>query len=246
MSRILVVDDMPMHVDYLKEELENLSYEVATASSGEACLQQVAAAAPDLILLDFAMPGMDGLEVLKILRGEETHANLPVILLTARKDIDDRVEALDAGADDYITKPFHIGEVVARIRAQLRIVDLQKTMIDREKRLAHVQGVGQTLVTLSHHINNATQSISGMAQLARDDREDLELHQQLADVCLRQTERIGIVLDGLREMVEDMNLKTIDYAGTPDAMLEIAQLEKKLESLLNTKEADDASSSASS
>jgi DNA-binding response OmpR family regulator len=245
MTHILVADDMSMHVDYLKEELENLSYEVSTASDGAGCLKQISTRVPDLVLLDYAMPGMDGLEVLKVLRSEEAYANLPVILLTARKDIGDRVEGLDAGADDYITKPFHIGEVVARIKALLRIRDLQQSMIDREKRLAHVQGVGQTLVTLSHHINNATQSISGMAQLAREDKEDLELHQQMAEVCLRQTERIRLVLTSLHEMVEQMNLKTIDYAGTPDAMLDIGELEEKLALLENKKEADDASSSAS-
>jgi DNA-binding response OmpR family regulator len=228
MAHVLVVDDMPMHLDYLAEELQNLKFEVSTAPDGETCLKSISERVPDLILLDYAMPGMDGLSVLKILRSDDTYAGLPVILLTARKDIEDRVEGLDAGADDYITKPFHIGEVVARVRALLRIKHLQQRVVDREKRLSHVQGVGQTLVTLSHHINNATQSISGMAQLAREAKDDVDLHHQVVEVCLRQTERIRIVLDGLREMVEDMNLKTIDYAGSPDAMLEITDLEQKL------------------
>ena len=216
MSHILVVDDMPMHVDYLKEELENLDYEVSTASDGEECLRQIARKIPDLVLLNYAMPELDGLGVLKILRSEETYANLPVILLTARKDVEDRVEGLDVGADDYITKPFHIGEVVARIRALLRIQELQHRMIDHERRLAQIQGVGQTLVTLSHHINNATQSISGMAQLARDAKEeDIDLYRQMVDVCIKQTERIGVVLGSLHEMVEDMNLKTVRLCGDP-------------------------------
>lgn len=231
MSHILVVDDIPMQVDYLREELEILDYEVSTASDGEECLRQIARKIPDLVLLDYAMPGLDGLGVLKVLRSEEAHANLPVILLTARKDIEDRVAGLDAGADDYITKPFHIGEVVARIRALLRIQELQRRMIDREKRLAHIQGVGQTLVTLSHHINNATQSISGMAQLAREANEDIDLYRQMVDVCIKQTERIRAVLGSLHEMVEDMNLKTVDYAGTPNAMLEIGKLEERLQAI---------------
>ena len=245
MSHILVVDDMPMHVDYLKEELENLDYEVSTASDGEECLRQIARKIPDLVLLNYAMPELDGLGVLKILRSEETYANLPVILLTARKDVEDRVEGLDAGADDYITKPFHIGEVVARIRALLRIQELQHRMIDHERRLAQIQGVGQTLVTLSHHINNATQSISGMAQLARDAKEeDIDLYRQMVDVCIKQTERIGVVLGSLHEMVEDMNLKTVDYAGTPDAMLEIAKLEERIQAIdtQHEKRDDDSSS----
>ena len=120
MSHILVVDDLPMHVDYLREELEALGFEVSTASAGEACLERVNQKTPDLILLDYAMPGMDGLSVLKILRAEEAYAALPVILLTARKDVEDRVEGLDAGADDYITKPFSVNELVARVKAVLR------------------------------------------------------------------------------------------------------------------------------
>ena len=244
MSHILVVDDMSMHVDYLQEELENLSYEITTASDGNECLKQIATRTPDLVLLDSSMPGLDGLGVLKVLRSDADYADLPVILLTARNDVQDRVTGLDAGADDYITKPFHIGEVVARIKALLRIRDLQQSMLDREKRLAHVQGVGQTLVTLSHHINNATQSISGMAQLAREARQDLELHQQVVDVCLRQTERIRIVLASLHEMVEEMNLKTIDYAGSPDAMLEIKELEERLKALVNENGTGDNSSPA--
>lgn len=236
MSRILVVDDLPMHLDYLREELESLGYEVTTAPDGETCLKRVSEAKPDLLLLDNAMPGMDGMEVLKVLRAEEAYADLPVILLTARKDVEDRVQGLDAGADDYITKPFHIGEVVARIRALLRIQDLQKSVVDRERRLAQIQGISQTLVTLSHHINNATQSISGMAQLARGAPEDLEIHRQLAEVCGRQTERIKGVLDSLREMVEEMNIRTVDYAGSPDAMLEIEKLEAKIEGLVDNEE----------
>jgi DNA-binding response OmpR family regulator len=231
MAHILIVDDLPMHLEYLTEELQNLGFEVSTAADGEACLQEISKKKPDLLLLDYAMPGMDGLAVLKILRAEEAYAGMPVILLTARKDVEDRVEGLDAGADDYITKPFHIGEVVARIRSHLRIQELQQTVVEREKRISHVQGVGQTLVTLSHHINNATQSISGLAQLAQNEVNDAELHRQLVSVCLRQTDRIRVVLDGLHQMVERMDLKTVDYAGAPDAMLEIAELEEKLKKI---------------
>ena len=184
--------------------------------------------------------------VLKVLRAEEDYQNLPVILLTAWKEIDDRVEGLDAGADDYITKPFHINEVVARIRALLRIQDLQQEMVDGEKRLAHGQGVGQPLVTLLHHINNATQSISGMVQLAHDAAGDRELHKQVVDVSLRQTERIRVVLQSLHEMVEDLNLKTMEDAGTPDAMQEIARLEEHLAEIdPKTEKPDDLGASGS-
>ena len=105
MAKILVVDDLPLNVEYLEEELQALGYEVVTAEDGEGALRQVTRANPDLVLLDLSMPKMDGIEVLRALRADANYQGLPVILLTARKEYEDRVKGLDAGADDYITKP---------------------------------------------------------------------------------------------------------------------------------------------
>ena len=181
MARILAVDDMPLHLDYLQEELTHLGHEVVTAGDGQEALRAISEQGPDIVLLDLSMPGMDGLQVLQVLRKEEAYASLPVIMLTARKEYEDRIAGLDAGADDYITKPFHIGEVASRIKALLRIRDLQEGVLEREKTLAQLRGVGQTLVTLAHHLNNATQSISGTAQLAGEDPENVELSAQLRE-----------------------------------------------------------------
>jgi DNA-binding response OmpR family regulator len=234
MSRILVVDDLPLNVEYLEEELTALGYDVVTAADGEAALEQVAEQKPDLVLLDLSLPGKDGLAVLATLRSEPDHRGLPVILLTARKELEDRVKGLDAGADDYITKPFHMGEVAARIKAQLRIQSLQREVVERQKRLARLQGIGQTLVTLAHHINNATQAISGMAQLCQDGPEDLEQHHHLVDISLRQSAKISAVLQSLQQMVERMDARTTDYAGDPDRMLDIeTELTNRLEELEN-------------
>ncbi len=232
MSKILVVDDLPLNVEFLEEELTALGYEVATATDGEAALEQVDEQRPDLVLLDLSLPGRDGLAVLETLRSDPSYRGLPVILLTARKELEDRVKGLDAGADDYITKPFHMGEVAARIKAQLRIQSLQREVLEREKRLARLQGIGQTLVTLAHHINNATQAISGMAQLCRDGPDDLGQHHQLVDISLRQSVKISAVLQSLQQMVEQMDARTTDYAGDPDRMLDIeTELSRRLEEL---------------
>ena len=234
MSKILVVDDLPPNVEYLEEELTALGYDVVTAIDGETALEQVAEQIPDLVLLDLSLPGRDGLSVLEALRSDPVHRGLPVILLTARKEVEDRVKGLDAGADDYITKPFHIGEVAARIKAHLRIQTLQREVLEREKRLSRLQGIGQTLVTLAHHINNATQAISGMAQLCRDGPTDLEQHHQLVNISLRQSAKISAVLQSLQLMVEQMDARTTDYAGDPDRMLDIEkELSRRLEELDN-------------
>ena len=232
MARILAVDDMPLHLDYLQEELTHLGHEVVTAGEGQEALRAISEVEPDIVLLDLSMPGMDGLQVLQVLRKEEAYASLPVIMLTARKEYEDRIAGLDAGADDYITKPFHIGEVASRIKALLRIRDLQEGVLEREKTLAQLRGVGQTLVTLAHHLNNATQSISGTAQLAGEDPENVELSAQLRTVAIRQSEKISTVLQTLSRMVDSMEIHTSDYAGEPDRMLDIeAELKRRIDEI---------------
>ena len=227
-----MVDDLPYNVEYLEAELKALGYEVVSATDGEAALRQVALTRPDLVLLDLSMPKLDGLAVLKALRANPDYRGLPVILLTAKSEFEDRVQGLDAGAADYVTKPFHIGEVAARINAQLRIQALQREVLEREKRLARLEGIGQTLVTLAHHINNATQAISGMAQLCQAVPDDLGQYRQMVDIAIRHSARISAVLHSLQRMVDRMEIRTTDYAGDPDRMLDIeADLERRLETL---------------
>ncbi|MDQ6928248.1 MAG: response regulator transcription factor [Actinomycetota bacterium] len=116
--RILVVDDEPAVRSSLQRTLVQAGYEVALASDGREALAAIGDAEPDAVVLDVMMPGLDGIEVTRRLRrmGDQT----PVLLLTARQDVSDRVAGLNAGADDYLTKPFALEELLARVRALLR------------------------------------------------------------------------------------------------------------------------------
>jgi two-component system response regulator MprA len=116
--RILVVDDEPAVLRAVRRGLVLAGYEVELAEGGEEALAALAAAAPDAVVLDVLMPGVDGLEVCRRLRaaGDRT----PVLMLTARDAVADRVTGLDAGADDYLVKPFALEELLARLRALLR------------------------------------------------------------------------------------------------------------------------------
>lgn len=116
--RILVVDDEPAVRDAVQRALKLESYQVETASDGAEALKALAIASPDLMILDLLMPRVDGLEVCRRLRaaGDST----PVLMLTARDSVANRVEGLDAGADDYLVKPFALDELLARVRALLR------------------------------------------------------------------------------------------------------------------------------
>jgi len=114
---ILVADDEPTLVATLKYNLERESYAVITAADGESALEAARASRPDLILLDLMMPGLNGLEVCRIIRRE---MHIPILILTARGGETDKVAGLEIGADDYVTKPFSMRELVARVRALLR------------------------------------------------------------------------------------------------------------------------------
>ncbi len=115
--RILVVDDEERMVRFIRLNLEHDGFRVLTAYNGMQAVNKVRSDLPDLILLDVMMPDMDGFEVLRIVR--ET-SNVPVIMLTAKGDEDDRVRGLELGADDYVTKPFSPRELVSRVKAVLR------------------------------------------------------------------------------------------------------------------------------
>ena len=117
MTRILVVDDEPQIRRALSVNLKARSFEVDTAASGEEALQKAAANHPDIVLLDLGLPGIDGIEVVRGLRG---WATMPIVVLSVRDGERDKVAALDAGADDYVTKPFGMDELLARMRAALR------------------------------------------------------------------------------------------------------------------------------
>jgi len=117
MTRVLVVDDEPQIRRALLVNLRARGYEVDAAASGEEALQRAAAHLPDLVVLDLGLPGIDGVEVIRGLRGWTT---VPIVVLSVRDQERDKVAALDAGADDYVTKPFGIGELLARLRAALR------------------------------------------------------------------------------------------------------------------------------
>ena len=114
---ILVVEDEPSLQETLVYNLEKQGYTVEAAGDGHAALESARRLTPDLIILDIMLPGMDGFEVCKVLRKEMT---VPILMLTARDDEIDRVVGLEVGADDYLTKPFSMRELMARVKAQLR------------------------------------------------------------------------------------------------------------------------------
>jgi two-component system alkaline phosphatase synthesis response regulator PhoP len=119
-ERILVVDDDKEVVRLMRAYLEHAGFEVLVAYNGQEALQILRRDRPDLLLLDLMLPDRDGWEVTRLVRSDPSLASMPIIMLTARVDVTDRIVGLEMGADDYVTKPYDPREVVARVRARLR------------------------------------------------------------------------------------------------------------------------------
>jgi class 3 adenylate cyclase len=132
---ILVVDDVPDNVDILQMRLESQGYEVITAGDGVEALEKIRALLPDLVLLDVMMPKLDGIETVKRLKADASLPFIPVILVTAKADASDVIGGLEAGGDDYLTKPVDHAALSARVRAMLRIKALHDTVQDQAERL---------------------------------------------------------------------------------------------------------------
>jgi len=141
--RVLIVDDDPRIVKFLKLRLEASGYDVLTATNGSEALEQLQAQAPDLLVLDVVMPGLDGFETIKEIR---TVSSVPVIILSARESSIDKVKGLELGADDYLAKPFSPNELVARIEAVRR-----RHGTSQDSEAAELVTLGHIVVNLNNH-----------------------------------------------------------------------------------------------
>lgn len=159
MTRVLVVDDEPQLLRALRINLVARGYEVAVAADGAAALRQAADWHPDLVVLDLGLPDLDGMDVIHGLRGWSA---VPIIVLSGRADGHDKVEALDAGADDYVTKPFGVDELLARIRAVSR-----RASIPEEERARFMIG--------DHEVDLAGKTVSGGVRLTPTEWRLLEI-----------------------------------------------------------------------
>ncbi len=144
MTKILVVDDEKAIVDILKFNLEREGFEVVTANDGEVGIEKFRAEQPDLILLDIMMPKVDGLQACKTIRNE---SNVPIIMITARAEEVDKVLGLEFGADDYVTKPFGVRELIARVKSNLR-----RTVMDMDKgKNAQIHNFGNMTINIDKY-----------------------------------------------------------------------------------------------
>jgi DNA-binding response OmpR family regulator len=149
-EKVLIVEDEPTLLDTLEYNLTRQGYEICTAADGPTALEVARREQPDLIILDIMLPGLDGLEVCRILRQEMI---VPVLMLTARDEEVDKIVGLEVGADDYMTKPFSMRELLARVKAMLRRVRLMREELAEEEMppSAEKLTVGDLVIDLTRH-----------------------------------------------------------------------------------------------
>lgn len=178
LADILIVDDKPENIRFLSDFLSKQNYQIRKAINGQAALVAVKILLPDLILLDINMPGMGGYEVCEILKNDPETNSIPVIFLSAGDDITDKIQAFQVGGIDYITKPFHLEEVLIRVQTQLTVQQLQNELKNKNEQLQHTiinlkntqyeliqkeKLVNASRITagISHEINNPLNFILG-------------------------------------------------------------------------------------
>jgi two-component system KDP operon response regulator KdpE len=246
---VLVVDDEPQILRALRINLRARRYEVTTAANGAQALDEAAAHPPDLVILDLGLPDMDGVDVIGGLRGWTA---VPIIVLSGRADSNDKVEALDAGADDYVTKPFGMDELLARMRAAVRrtpaaeapprvrlgdlVIDLAAKRVTRQPAEAAVQAVpGAAAVTAGlpveagldegeSRVRSVEMAASGADPQPEGDIRLTPTEWHLLEVLLRNP---GKLLSH-RQLLNDVWGPGYDNAGG-NLRLYMAQLRRKLE-----------------
>lgn len=223
---ILIVDDLPQNVQILHQILKSGEYSFAVASDGEEALKLIKKRLPDLILLDIMLGDMDGFEVCKRLKEKPVTAQIPIIFLTARVEVEDKVHGFELGAIDYITKPFENAEVVARVHTHIQLKksidmirdynrqlteivedmkksyrelrDTQHERIDEEKR----EAVKAMVVTTNHEINQPLTLMRGYVDLLKQSMNPRSLtlsQKKYLDGIEKAFERIMVILENFRE-----------------------------------------------
>ncbi len=195
-AKILVVDDVAMNVKLLADLLSVKGYRAVTASSGPEALQKLEAERPDLVLLDVMMPGMSGYEVCQAIRANPAHAMLPVVLVTALDPAKERVKGLEAGADDFLTKPLNQAELLARVKSLLRIKSLYDE-VHRQKE--ELEGWNRTL---------ESRVAEGVQQLERVGRPKRFFSPQLAELIVA-----GGADDPLKSHRREITVVFLDLRG---------------------------------
>ena len=220
---ILIVDDMEANRAVLCRRLERFDCEVISADSGAAALEMLGSTTPDIVLLDFMMPQMNGIEVLREMRANSATRDIPVIMVTARAESEATIEALEAGADDYVTKPIDFEVLLARIETHL-------------SKRSSASNLRRANAALDERVTRRSMALADLeTELEEEIRRRRQLEQQLADRNACSAED-GAIDQELRDLVQsisarfDLLFQIITSGKTPN-LAQMAELQTKLAAL---------------
>lgn len=220
--RILVVDDEDWNLRLMEAMLIPLDYEVILAGDGEEALQKVREIPPDVILLDVMMPKMDGFEVARRLKGEEETQIIPIVMVTALREVEDRVKALEVGADDFLSKPVERTELRARVRSLLKVKAYNDHMRDYQKELeAEVARRTEQLQQAFEKIKAASlDTIYRLSRAAEYKDEDTGAHiQRMSHYAAAVARQMGLDESAVETILYAAPMHDVGKIGIPDHIL---------------------------
>ena len=210
---VVLADDSDVSRRMLAATLERCGHRVTAVADGEAAWAAYERLKPPMVILDWQMPGMDGLEVCRRVRSSPGGADAFVLMVTGRDTTTSLSDALEAGVDDYVTKPVAPLHLEARLRIAQRRIEQTTARRSAEEALANAQwlaGIGQTALALQHEINNPLMALLTSAQLLAEDPAAPAGYRDQAAAILEQTRRISAVVKRLRELKQP---RSVEYVG---------------------------------
>jgi len=203
-AKILIVDDDKLNGQQIKLRLEKRDYNCDYVDSGEACLDALEKTSYDCILLDIMMPGISGLEVLKTIRKTKNNFELPVIMVTAKDEADDVVEALKLEANDYLTKPVNVDIAIARVNTQVSL----RSLFNESLNVKQMQTINTMITTLNHEINNPLAIAIGNLTIMNSKEPS-----ERVEKCLKALNRITDIVKKVQELVSENSINEVDYSN---------------------------------
>jgi len=207
-SKILIVDDAIDTVELLRKRFHSEGYDTAEAYDGEEALKRVEEYNPDLIVLDVMMPKIDGYEVCRRLKTDENKKYIPVLMLTAKGEIESKVKGLEIGADDYLAKPFDYKELSARVKSLLTIKSARETLVEEEKSVA----LDKMMDEVAHEIRNPLVSIGGFSKRVYDRLPENDPNKKYLEMIMDEVSK----LENMVKLLIELKTMTVCYLGNTD------------------------------